>query len=66
MTAWPDVASGIPYRAYFLFVGEIDNPDRLYVVLFIETIGIFFQQRPIYELITINCPSQGIATIRGF
>src|SRR5207244_4011841 len=27
MTAWPDIASGIPYRAYFLFVGEIDIPD---------------------------------------
>jgi hypothetical protein len=48
MTAWPHIASGIPYRAYFLFVGEIDDPDRLYFVLFIETIGIFFQQRPIY------------------
>ena len=66
MTARPHVTSLVAYRAYFLFVGNVNDPDFFYVVLFVEMIGIFFQQRPIDWLTTIHRPSQSVATIRGF
>ena len=65
MTARSHVPSLIGDAADLLFVGNIHDPDFLYIVLLIEMIRIFFEKRPIDGLAIVNCPSQRISAVRG-